>query len=325
MILEYVALGSLRDTHIDDHEGLALLCQCLDALTSVHSQNIVHRDIKPDNILVQSRHPLHIKLSDFGLSKATASLRTACGTHQYAAPEIYPPRRAANYTEACDIWSLGVVVFEFVYGPLPEFRGEDAGDCWARKIMACVNGWESDEFLEFLSTAMLVIEPESRLTAVGCWQQAMNLSSTLRCTTPTPTSYTLGQHQIGGCPQDRAAVDPDIRLTPGPAESQTQLLGLKDSAKQTGDQAVASTSSRRAAKSYEPCQPVRVYSGPFSRSPYDAWEGYAAIQPPATDPATTQINTEPISQEPVTKRARVSSENPLPKEKPLPKVIHLGS
>jgi serine/threonine protein kinase len=195
LIIEYLPLGNLQDQDaqqpITDQESLTILCQSLDALTSVHGEDIVHRDIKPENILVQSREPLHIKLSDFGLSKATTSLQTFCGTHLYAAPEIYTTPRDTYYTKACDIWSLGVVVFEYAYGPLPKLNNRDVGLRWCKKITKQVNDWDSDPLLDFLSTAMLVIEPDGRLPARECWEQALQLSapSQSRCSTPRQASY----------------------------------------------------------------------------------------------------------------------------------------
>ncbi|TVY64158.1 Maternal embryonic leucine zipper kinase [Lachnellula suecica] len=195
LILEYLPFGNLQDQHtqepITDQESLAILCQSLDALSSVHEADIVHRDIKPENILVQSREPLRVKLSDFGLSKATTNLETFCGTHCYAAPEIYT-RRGTYYTKACDIWSLGVVVFKYAYGPLPKLNDRDVGLYWCKKIIKRVNDWDSDPLLDFLSTAMLVIKPEKRLPTRKCWEQALQLSalSQSRCPTPTEASYS---------------------------------------------------------------------------------------------------------------------------------------
>ncbi|KAL8855699.1 MAG: hypothetical protein Q9178_007665 [Gyalolechia marmorata] len=127
LILEYLPMGNLgAQEWITDTESLTILCQGLDALTAVHEEGIVHRDVKPENILIQSRNPLQIKLSDFGMSKASLDLQTFCGTHEYAAPEIYLTDRPTYYTEACDIWSLGVVVFEYAYGPLPRLRNNVA-------------------------------------------------------------------------------------------------------------------------------------------------------------------------------------------------------
>ena len=196
LILEYLPLGNLEDQHnqqsITDQESLTILCQCLDALTSVHEDGIVHRDIKPENILVRSRSPLHIKLSDFGLSKATADLQTFCGTHLYAAPEIYVKHRTTYYTKACDIWSLGVVVFKYGFGPLPDIKKTGTGLPWCREIIKRAEDWDSDVLLNLLLTAMLAIDPRKRLPARKCWEQALQLSvpSQSRCATPTQTSYS---------------------------------------------------------------------------------------------------------------------------------------
>ncbi|PHH88432.1 hypothetical protein CDD83_7531 [Cordyceps sp. RAO-2017] len=75
LVLEYAPLGSLRmqamEKPLSAEENLQLLLQGLSALKYLHGRQdpIAHRDIKPDNILVQSRTPLHVKLSDFGFSK----------------------------------------------------------------------------------------------------------------------------------------------------------------------------------------------------------------------------------------------------------------
>ena len=169
---------------------MTILCQSLDALTSVHEDGIVHRDIKPENILVRSRNPLHVKLSDFGLSKATADLKTFCGTHTYAAPEIYRKPPATYYTKACDIWSLGVVVFNYGFGFLSDIDEIGKGLPWCREIIKWAEDWEFDILINLLLTAMLTIDPKKRLPARKCWEQALQLSvqSQSRCATPTQTS-----------------------------------------------------------------------------------------------------------------------------------------
>lgn len=187
LILEYLLLGNLQDQHtqqpITDQESLTILCQSLDALIFVHEENIVHQNIKPENILVQSREPLHVKLSDFGRSKATTNLQTFC----YAAPEIYTTSRDIYYTKACDIWSLGVVVFKYANGPLPDFDVRDVGLRWCEKIIKRADECDSDILLDFLSTAMLVIEPERRLPTRKCLEQALQLFAPFQSRCPTPT------------------------------------------------------------------------------------------------------------------------------------------
>lgn len=107
LIMEYLPLGSLDRQHyicsITHEETIVLLFQCLEALEYLHAtKGISHRDLKPGNILVQSRNPLHVKLCDFGLAKniGNTSLRTLCGTHEYRAPEIY---LSGSYTPAVDL------------------------------------------------------------------------------------------------------------------------------------------------------------------------------------------------------------------------------
>ena len=99
-----------------------VLYQCLKDLTYLHEQNVTHRDVKPANILVASRRPLSVKLADFGLARDATELQTFCGTLKYCAPEMFGSQ---NYSKAVDLWSLGVVVMEYVYG-LPQGKLPDS-------------------------------------------------------------------------------------------------------------------------------------------------------------------------------------------------------
>lgn len=103
LVLEYLPLGNLeyqnRQQCISIDEVHALLRQSLSALAYLHGQrpSIAHRDIKPQNILVQSRKPFHVKLADFGLSKASDYLATACGSLLYAAQRnLYTKKYAVS-------------------------------------------------------------------------------------------------------------------------------------------------------------------------------------------------------------------------------------
>jgi serine/threonine protein kinase len=203
-VLEYLPFGNLKEQHgqrnLSEVEVLTILEQGASALSYLHEQRppIVHRDIKPENILVSSRSPLHIKLSDFGLAKASAYLETACGTVFYIAPEIarYYRRssRGLKYTCAVDIWSLGVVIFKYGYG-LPSVDCE-WGLPWCQKIIEALDGWDSDSLVEILSD-MLVMDPKRRLSAEECLQRALELKAPSRSAAPTPIPYGGQQHQIG--------------------------------------------------------------------------------------------------------------------------------
>ncbi|KAF1621116.1 UNVERIFIED_CONTAM: Serine/threonine-protein kinase LATS2, partial [Eudyptes pachyrhynchus] len=87
----------------------------------VHKMGFIHRDIKPDNILIDLDG--HIKLTDFGLctgfrwthnSKCLA--HSLVGTPNYIAPEVLLRK---GYTQLCDWWSVGVILFEMLVGQPP--------------------------------------------------------------------------------------------------------------------------------------------------------------------------------------------------------------
>ena len=196
LMLEYAPLGNLEDQHrwrgVSEDEAITTFQQGLSALAFLHEQSppVVHRDIKPENILVQSRDPMHIKLGDFGLSKASDTLRTMCGTLTYLPPELArycksePPSRF-RYTHAIDVWSFGTVIYKYVYG-LPH-PGTGAGLSWCRQIVKELNDWESDPLIDLLSN-MVVPEARQRLSARVCLERASQLDNSSELSTPKRAS-----------------------------------------------------------------------------------------------------------------------------------------
>ena len=86
-----------------------------------HNKNICHRDLKPENLLylnAGSEENNRIKVIDFGLSQACDRLKTKVGTAYYVSPEIL----SGNYTQLCDIWSAGVILYILLSGD-PPFNG----------------------------------------------------------------------------------------------------------------------------------------------------------------------------------------------------------
>ena len=108
-------------------DALHVTLRCAEALQFAHSQNLVHRDIKPDNIMLTSKGK--VKVADFGLAKATdedlsmTASGTGLGTPYYMAPE--QARNAKHVDGRTDVYALGVTLYYFLTGKLP-FTGNSA-------------------------------------------------------------------------------------------------------------------------------------------------------------------------------------------------------
>ena len=115
--------------------------QLFQALNHCHAVNVVHRDIKPDNIMITENDT--VRLIDFGLSKARMSnkkMNTVAGTPYYMAPEVIN----GSYSHKADIWSLGVLLYTLVSGYLP-FQGVNTGVVF-EKVKACDYHFDHTEF-----------------------------------------------------------------------------------------------------------------------------------------------------------------------------------
>ena len=129
MVMEYVPGRNLRDLlaaqgHLEAGQVADVMLQALKALGHAHDQGIVHRDVKPENILVTTEGVA--KVADFGLARALAESRitqapgTVTGTVQYLAPEQIHGEPADPRT---DIYALGIVGYELLTGRVP-YTGE---------------------------------------------------------------------------------------------------------------------------------------------------------------------------------------------------------
>ncbi|MFE7031900.1 serine/threonine-protein kinase [Streptomyces sp. NPDC057621] len=143
--MRYVAGRDLR--HLLDKEGplaittaTRIAVQVASALDAAHDHGLVHRDVKPGNILVapgtDSDHPEHVYLTDFGLTKKSLSLTgfttvgQFVGTLDYVAPEQISGRPVDG---RCDVYSLACVVYETLAGGPPFRRDDDMALLWAHQ------------------------------------------------------------------------------------------------------------------------------------------------------------------------------------------------
>jgi aurora kinase len=135
LILEFAGQGELykhlqREEQFAEWKASQYIAQMAAALKYLHKKHVMHRDIKPENILVGIHG--EIKISDFGWSVHAPNNRrqTMCGTLDYLPPEML--RGDKSYSEKVDLWSLGVLTYEFLVGRAPF---EDTGMMTQRRIM----------------------------------------------------------------------------------------------------------------------------------------------------------------------------------------------
>lgn len=125
LILEFAGKGELykhlrKEHRFPEWKAAQYIAQMAAALKYLHKKHVMHRDIKPENILVGIHG--EIKISDFGWSVHAPNNRrqTMCGTLDYLPPEMLKPGSQDNYyNEKVDLWSLGVLAYEFLVGEAP--------------------------------------------------------------------------------------------------------------------------------------------------------------------------------------------------------------
>lgn len=119
IILEYCeqSLKNIAKGKIPENDVLHYSRQIRNGLQYLYSKNILHRDIKPQNILIKNGV---LKISDFGLSKIFNNendlTMTLCGSPYYIAPEILRFKKASIKS---DLWSVGIVLYQLLFGKLP--------------------------------------------------------------------------------------------------------------------------------------------------------------------------------------------------------------
>ncbi|XP_075795368.1 serine/threonine-protein kinase D1-like isoform X1 [Pelodiscus sinensis] len=106
-----------------------LTAQILSALRHLHTQNIVHCDLKPENVLLTSDEPYpQVKLCDFGFARIieeSSFRRSVVGTPAYLAPEVLQQH---GYNRALDMWAVGVIIYVSLSGTFPFNEEEDVND-----------------------------------------------------------------------------------------------------------------------------------------------------------------------------------------------------
>jgi len=181
IVLELCTGGELFDriiqaSHFGEHTVAFLAKQMLAALVYMHANNMAHRDLKPENYLLSTEAPVedtHLKLIDFGMSRRYTPgtpMTTRVVTPYYVSPDVL----SGKYTEACDIWSLGVIFYILFCGSPPfysNYEGRKGDEDIFKKVKKGQYTFEASDWKHVSSQArkfvadLLVLDPTKRPTA----------------------------------------------------------------------------------------------------------------------------------------------------------------
>jgi len=195
LVLEYAPGGELFDilyytSALKEVVARTYFKQIINGLEACHNANVVHRDLKPQNLLLDSK--FNLKITDFGLSKiiqsdADAIMKTTyVGTRGYQAPELLLGQK---YDLKCDIFSVGVILFILMAG-YPPFEQASKNDKWFKPLMKgnIDKFWKAHQKSPIakipeakdLLTKMLTFNPKDRIDINGIKQHAWMQGTVLK-------------------------------------------------------------------------------------------------------------------------------------------------
>ncbi|XP_054827693.1 serine/threonine-protein kinase 33 [Eublepharis macularius] len=183
LVMELCEDGELKEIlhrkgHFSENETRHIIQSLASAIAYLHKKDIVHRDLKLENILVKSSDfdeenemKLNIKVTDFGLAVqkvggSESMFQSTCGTPIYMAPEVIS---AHDYSQQCDVWSIGVIMYMLLCGEPPFLAGSEEklfeiirkGDLHYEHSI-----WKSvSEVAKHVLQLLLKVDPAHRITA----------------------------------------------------------------------------------------------------------------------------------------------------------------
>ncbi|XP_019131941.1 serine/threonine-protein kinase 33 isoform X2 [Larimichthys crocea] len=167
-----------RKKFFTEDETRHIICSLADAVVYLHKRDIVHRDLKLENILVKNfpdeddNGRINIKVTDFGLSVQTGGvgieniMTETCGTLIYMAPEMMSGR---GYSQWCDVWSIGVVMYMLLCGEPPfvsKTKSNLLKEIMNKEVRFTQTIWATvSDAAKNLLTCLLKVDPAYRISA----------------------------------------------------------------------------------------------------------------------------------------------------------------
>ncbi|KAL3315131.1 Ribosomal protein S6 kinase alpha-1 [Cichlidogyrus casuarinus] len=203
IVMEYLAGGELLDyickrQRLSEHESFAILRHVANTVAYLHQNQVVHRDLKPSNLVFAVQGlPETLNICDFGFAKQMRAenglLMTPCYTTNFGAPEVL---KMQGYHAACDMWSMGVLLFAMLSGKTPfAMTDHETPENIAQRIESGLqadifqvdSSWvQRSDSVKDLIKSMLCVDPNARITLTGLfdhpWMRQMGLLPEFRPT-----------------------------------------------------------------------------------------------------------------------------------------------
>eukprot|EP00731_Ephydatia_muelleri_P007808 Em0004g146a len=227
-VLELAQNGDLLDyingrKIIPEPEARFIFRQIASAVSYFHSINIIHRDLKCENVMLSK--DMDIKIGDFGfaLDLGECAAKTPCGSYSYAAPELFVSNGETYDGKKADVWSIGVILYAMVCGRLP--FGDDTKVKSSSQRQLTFHRPLTIECREVLQ-AMLCLNPPERLSTHQLNQCAWALLDTVKPLAPA-NCLTTPKYTIENCL-------PVMQLLPPPKATPSNTHGSQRTAKPLG-------------------------------------------------------------------------------------------
>src|SRR4051812_23000176 len=223
---------------IDQSTSAAIVNQIAAALDAAHASGLVHRDVKPANVLIAAAQPLHVYLTDFGLTKRTSSqsglTKTGLfvGTIDYAAPEQI---KGWPVDARADVYALGCMLFEMIAGQPPFRRENEYATMYAHtsEPPPALSSMAADvsPALDAAVNRALAKEPEHRFQSAGDFARAVAAAvagdtviepeRTVAVGRAAPPTEVVQPHPVYGY-----GLDPDTSVLPEKKRTPWLALGI---------------------------------------------------------------------------------------------------